>query len=266
MSDEAWYKMLLLSLVLHVLIVGAFSIPIKFKPKKFDLSSSYSVNLVGGAGELGDGPKKAAQIAPEKKAVAEKPIPVAKEKPVQEKKVITAKSKPIPPKKGEELLSISKKKVPEKETTSDEDLDRLRRKIQNLRKKVEYIDVAKSAGGGSGKGSGSGGLPLSGEGTGRPLDPLVQKYYLEIWEKIKAAWNVPGMATGQKDLETVVAIKIRKDGRIVNIDVEKRSGNRIYDESILRVLRAVEPLPPIPESFNTDSLEVGFRFIPGGLS
>jgi TonB family protein len=70
----------------------------------------------------------------------------------------------------------------------------------------------------------------------------------------------------KKDLETIVMIKIRKDGRIVDINIEKRSGNRVYDESVLRVLRAVEPLPPVPPSLNTDSLEIGLRFLPGGIS
>jgi TonB family protein len=59
---------------------------------------------------------------------------------------------------------------------------------------------------------------------------------------------------------------VRKDGRITDINIEKRSGNRVYDESVLRVLRAVEPLPTIPQSLNADSLEIGFRFVPGGIS
>lgn len=74
------------------------------------------------------------------------------------------------------------------------------------------------------------------------------------------------MSSFKKDLETVVTIKIRKDGRIVDINIEKRSGNRMYDESILRVLRSVDPLPPIPASLNMDTMEIGFRFLPGDLS
>ena len=74
------------------------------------------------------------------------------------------------------------------------------------------------------------------------------------------------MASFKKDLETVVTIRIRKDGRIVDVNVEKRSGNRVYDESILRVLRSVDPLPPIPDSLNTDALEIGLRFLPGDVA
>ncbi|MBP1749944.1 MAG: TonB family protein [Deltaproteobacteria bacterium] len=261
MSEEAWYKMLAVSVALHIIIIGAFSIPIKFSSKKIDLSGSYSVNLVGSSGNLGGGgggPKVQSQAKPEPKPKQDKPAPAIKEKKIPPKK-------PQPMEKEDDAVSLSKKKPPKTKTTREE-VDRLEERIQNIRKKTDYIDVAKAGSGGPGKGGGGGGggLPGSGGGSGAPLDPAMQKYLLDVWEKIKNAWNVPGMA--KKDLETIVLIKIRKDGRIVDINIEKRSGNRVYDESVLRVLRAVEPLPPIPSSLNTDALEVGFRFLPGGIS
>lgn len=257
MSEEAWYKMLAVSLALHIIVLGAFSIPIKFSSKKIDLSGSYSVNLVGSAGNLGGGgggPKVQSQAKPEPKPKPDKPAPAVKEKKVPKK--------PQPMQKEDDAVSLSKKK-PLKTKATREEVDSLKEKIRSLRKKTDYIDIAKAGSGGPGKGGG--GLPGSGGGGGAPLDPALQKYLLDVWEKIKNAWNVPGMAQ-KKDLETVVMVKIRKDGRIVDINVEKRSGNRVYDESVLRVLRAVEPLPPIPSSLNTDALEIGFRFLPGGVS
>lgn len=257
MSEEAWYKMLAVSVALHIIIIGAFSIPVKFSSKKIDLSGSYSVNLVGSAGNLGGGtggPKVQSQAKPEPKP-KDKPAPAIKEKKVPPKK-------PQPMQKEDDAVSLSKKKQV-KPKASKAEVDRLEDRIRNIRKKTDYIDVSKAGSGGPGRGGG-GGLPGSGGGSGAPLDPALQKYLLDIWEKIKNAWNVPGMA--KKDLETIVLIKVRKDGRIVDINIEKRSGNRVYDESVIRVLRAVEPLPPIPASLNTDSLEIGFRFLPGGIS
>ena len=257
MSEEAWYKMLAVSVALHIIVIGAFSIPMKFSSKKIDLSGSYSVNLVGSAGNFGGGtagPKVQSQAKPQPKP-KDKPAPAIKEKKVPPKK-------PQPMEKEDDAVSLSKKK-PVKPKASKAEVDSLEDKIRNIRKKTDYIDVAKAGAGGPGKGGG-GGLPGSG-GGGAPLDPALQKYLLDIWEKIKNAWNVPGMAQ-KKDLETIVMIKIRKDGRIVDINIEKRSGNRVYDESVLRVLRAVEPLPPIPSSLNTDALEIGLRFLPGGIS
>ena len=34
MSEETWYKMLAVSFALHILVIGAFSIPFKSKPKE----------------------------------------------------------------------------------------------------------------------------------------------------------------------------------------------------------------------------------------
>jgi len=260
MSEESWHKMLIISLALHVLVVAFFSIPIKTSSKRIDLSSAYSVNLVGSAGNFGGSGTPKDLREPKQKP--EKSLPEAKEKKASPKK-------PQPIKKEDDSVSISKKKVPPKNKATREEVNRLEERIKNIRKK-DYIDVAKAGSGGSGRGGAGGGVgsgvPFSGDGTGKPLDPAMQKYLLDIWEKIKNAWNVPGMASYKKNLETIVMVKIRKDGRIVDISIEKRSGNRVYDESILRVLRAVEPLPPIPSSLNMDSIEVGFRFLPGEIS
>jgi colicin import membrane protein len=261
MREEAWFKMLVISAVLHMLVIAAFSIPIKKGGKKIDLSSSYSVNLVGGMGPSGAG---AASLGGGK-AIVEKPTPPSKTKKV------TPTKKPVPTRKEKEKeLSISKKKVPPKETPSKEELSRLDEKIRELKKKTDYLDVTQKKGDGgsgrSGPGGRGAGLPVAGSGGGQALDPATQRYMLEVWEKISNAWGLPGMSSFKKSLEMVVTIKVRKDGRIVDIEVEERSGNRVYDESVLRVLRAVDPLPAIPPSLNVDSLEIGFRFRPGELS
>jgi colicin import membrane protein len=270
MKEETWFKMLTISIILHFLVVGAFSIPIKKTPKRFDTLSSYSVNLVGDIGGNSGGIKAGKYL--ESESVQKKETSHAK----VNKPVSTPKTKPVPTRKEKEAVSISKKKVPPKakpsnETTTKEELSHLNDRIREMKKKTEYIDVTRSKGlsGNTGPGrtgNGGYGLPGSSEGGGRTLDPVSQRYMLEIWEKIKNSWGLPGIASFKKDLETIVTIRIRKDGRIVDINIEKRSGNRIYDESILRVLRSVDPLPPIPTTLNMETMEIGFRFLPGDLS
>ncbi len=270
MKEETWFKMLIISAVLHFIVVGAFSIPMKRTPKRFDALSSYSVNLVGDIGGGPSGPRAGKLL--EGKHVPEKEKPPAK----VSRPASTPKKKPVLERKEKEAVSLSKKKVPpkavpSKETTTKEELSRLNDRIREMKKRTEYLDVSKTKGspgaGAPGKTGGSGyGLPGSSEGGGKTLDPVSQRYMLEIWEKIKNSWGLPGMASFKKDLETIVTIKIRKDGRIVDVNIEKRSGNRIYDESILRVLRSVDPLPPIPATLNMETMEIGFRFLPGDLS
>ena len=253
MSEETWYKMLAVSFALHILFVAAFSIPFKSTKRKIDLSSSYSVNLVGGVGDTGGGPKVAAEV----KTIPGKPLPAVK---VQ--KPVPVKNKPIPIKK-EDLVSLSKKKAPEKPGTTQEELDQLQNKIQNLKRKTEYLDVAKSARSGSATSGGlmgTGGLSASGEGGGGTVDPLLQKYYMDIMQKIQEVWRKP--AALKKDLLTLLTIKVRRDGTVVDISVDQASGNRAYDESINRAIRAAEPLPRIPTAVKEDLMDIGLRFHP----
>ncbi len=280
MREETWFKWCVVSCVLHFLVVGIFIIPIKQRSKRIDLSSSYSVSLVAG---LGGGDAVSAP-GPAGGAPAAKEIPAPKKEPARHeaKKPVLAppKARPKLTRKEEKAVSLSKKKVPAKEVKQDrpdrkeaskDELRALADRLREIKKRTDYIDVTKRGQEGppgrgpGGTGSGMPGLPGSGGGgAGRPMDLATQKYYMDVWEKIKSAWGLPGSSF--KNLETIVTIKIRKDGRIVDINVEKRSGNRIYDESIMRALRASDPLPAIPPSLNTDVLEIGFRFLPGEMS
>jgi TonB family protein len=254
MSETAWYRMLSISVVLHILVIAALTIPIKFTSKRIDLSSSYSVNLVGGTGSLSNGNQKET-TAPVTKTTAQNPTPAAKDK-----KITAVKTKQTPMKKEKDLVSISNKKVLAKEATTQEEIDQLQRRLKDIKRKTDYIDVTK----GGASGYDRGGLSsASGSGADGPLNPLEQKYYLDVQDKMNAVWNKPSMAAGKKNLEIMqVTIKIRKDGKLVDINVDKGSGNRIYDESAIRAIRAAEPLPPIPAALNRDSVEVTLRFNP----
>lgn len=279
MREESWFKMLVFSAIMHLIVLAAFSIPFKKSLKKIDLTSTYSVNLVGDMGG----------------AISAQPIGTpsvtgdSKTKDISQKKVgekinktqtQLVRKRQVPEKKETNAISLSKKRPPIKnnthanDTLTKDELNQLERRIGEIKRRTNYLDVtqmrSQSATGGKSSGSGIGsygyGLPISGQGAGRPLDLVSQKYIFDIWEKIKEAWGLPGSYTTKKNLESIVTIKIRKDGRIIDINFEKRSGNRLYDESILRALRSIDPLPPIPPSFNSDTIEIGFRFLPGEIS
>ena len=69
--------------------------------------------------------------------------------------------------------------------------------------------------------------------------------------EIQKLWGYPG--TGEKNLETVVAIKISKDGAISIQGIEKRSGNRLFDKYALKTIETASPVTPPPY----DGLELG---------
>ncbi|MCX7965404.1 MAG: TonB C-terminal domain-containing protein [Syntrophorhabdaceae bacterium] len=277
MREESWYKMLVFSTILHLVVITAVSIPIKKPTKKIELSSTYSVNLIGElAGSISGQPQGLSTLTGGTRTEGT----LQKKESEKITRPQPSRKKQIPERKETKAISISKNKLTSKTSThsnntlTKDELIQLEKRIGEIKRKTNYLDVtqmkAQSDTGKKGPGSGSGiqgyGLPVSGQAGGKPLDLVSQKYIFDIWEKIKEAWGLPGSYTTKKDLESIVTIKIRKDGRIIDINFEKRSGNRLYDESILRAIRSIDPLPPIPPSFNADTVEIGFRFLPGDIS
>jgi TonB family protein len=262
MREDNWYKWLFIAMLLHVLIIGAFSVPIKTRGKKIDLSSYYSVNLVGDMG--GETPKTAAPAPP---AEVKKPSPPQKAEPKtakppqpkeKERPTSTTKERSLAPIKKEVPESMTKddvrrldKRIREmQETTSIDD------KIREMRKRTQYMDVSR----GAGRGQGPSALPSSGGSV--PLDPAEAAYQADVWEMIRSAWHSP--LSAKKDLQTLVTITIRKDGRITDWQIDQRSESRAYDESVTRTLRSIDKLPPIPASLNMDSIQMSFDFHPAG--
>ena len=91
-------------------------------------------------------------------------------------------------------------------------------------------------------------------------------YLTVVWEKIRSSWNLAAnLVPGRKDLESIIAIKIRKNGEIVDINFEKRSGNHYLDDSAMRAIKKANPLPPLPDVFRDEYLEIGIRFLPSDL-
>ena len=68
------------------------------------------------------------------------------------------------------------------------------------------------------------------------------------------------------DFEAVVGVTIRKDGNIDTISFEKQSGNRFFDESVLKAVKKASPFPGFPESLREETLDVGIRFLSSEFS
>jgi len=88
-------------------------------------------------------------------------------------------------------------------------------------------------------------------------------YYNLLWQRIRSVWVLPEEALGgKKDWETIVAIRIAKDGQIEDMQFEKKSGNPYLDESALRAIKKANPLPPLPPGIAEDKFDLGVRFKP----
>jgi colicin import membrane protein len=85
-------------------------------------------------------------------------------------------------------------------------------------------------------------------------------YYSVIWSKIRAQWAFPEGILSKDNYEAIIAVTILRNGIVADIDFEKRSGNRYFDESAVKAIRKAAPLPALPEWLRGSSLEVGIRF------
>jgi len=190
--------------------------------------------------------------------------PVAKEviqlkQPEPEKKMTYKKDKKE--KKVGEKSKAKKKVATAPVKSNDEEMERAIEKIRQglLAKKGDESSVAGK--GGTGLGYSKQGVTSQGS-----IDLRFQIYYGLIWSKIKDAWVLPeNMTSSGKNLEAIIAIRIRKDGEIVKAWVEKSSGNTYFDQSALRAVSKANPLPPVPEGYSEEYFELGIRFFPSEL-
>jgi len=116
---------------------------------------------------------------------------------------------------------------------------------------------------GTAKGDEKGGAPPGGDGAQVGLARRL--YYTEIWNAIRRQWALPEFLKAQH-LETVLVVVVRRDGKVLDLRVEKSSGNEVYDESARRAVRKAEPLPPFPAIYSPAQEEIGLRFRPEDLS
>ena len=92
------------------------------------------------------------------------------------------------------------------------------------------------------------------------MDAKMRAYYAMIWSRIKGRWALPqGILPGEV-LETVINVTILRSGAVTEMNFEKRSGNRYFDESALKAIRKAVPFPPLPAWISEGSLDVGIRF------
>ena len=135
-------------------------------------------------------------------------------------------------------------------------LDRIRKRLARASRPAERGGGAETRrrGGGPGKPGGGG---FSGPG-GR------DSYKNELARIFYAAWVLP-RSIPTEGLKVDLIIHIDRGGGIVKTDIKSPSGNRLFDESVLRAVAKVDTaggLPPLPPEIPESPLVQGFRFDP----
>lgn len=85
-------------------------------------------------------------------------------------------------------------------------------------------------------------------------------YYSIIWTKIREQWVLPKGIIPDDSIEAIIDAKILSNGNLADWSFEKNSGNKYFDESVVKAIKKASPFPPLPEWFNESVLEIGIRF------
>ena len=85
-------------------------------------------------------------------------------------------------------------------------------------------------------------------------------YYSLIWSRIRGKWTLPQGILPRENIEAIIQARILRNGTVVDLSFEKRSGNRYFDESAMKAIKKASPLPPLPDSIRDNNIDVGIRF------
>ncbi len=246
--------MLLLSLVFHACVFFAIIFVPDSLPSRRVKGVVYEVNLVempGSGGVKGQGTgqvkakkgtsvvtkdSKARRITAQKKE--KKPVIIAKR--TTKRKSSSVKK---PKASSSQLIDRAISKIERKVKSEDVGDIRIENAISRIEGKV-------------------GGQPGPGRpGAGSPNGISVRLYQMEVEMRIKGNWSYPVAAGNQTALEAVVIIKVGSDGTIMKSRFEARSGDNIFDQSVMKAIERSDPLPPFPEGYRRsyDEIEINFN-------
>jgi len=212
------HKALGFSLLIHLaIVISLIALPALSARKRY--TPVYQVSLV---------------VQPE--AEPKKPEVQPQEKKPPPKKPTRTEKKAVPRKKKPE------KKVPKKtEPKKEHSLKDVQKAIDEIKKKMasrQRVEEERLR-------------------TSRIIEAKRNAYFDTIAAHIQANWSL--LKNQMEDvgmLTTDIGLRIRRDGTITKIDIEKPSGNALFDEWAVRAVKRSTPLPPFPAELKEDRLEV----------
>ncbi len=274
-------RFIALSAILHILIIGAAAYFASITPLKKYITAVYTVDLLG---PIAEKPKEAGikPVQEVKPSAVEEPKPIVKpvEKKAEQPK--TAKiEKAIPLKKEKVIetkekadIDIAVKRIKEKVKKEEDDEASLQKSIMeiekeaNIQKRIEalkkeiekresvtkhLVEIKSSAKG----------VETASKVTGKITQELIElefkAYYLKIKDIIWLKWILPNDYS-KKDLLAIINIKISRAGNLMEKSFEKKSGNLVFDNSVIRAIEKAAPFPPLPETFMDNFMEIGLCF------
>jgi periplasmic protein TonB len=118
------------------------------------------------------------------------------------------------------------------------------------------VGTGRGGPGGVGQGEAGAGHGIVGSGNG-PGDDYLER--VRRW--INKYKNYPDAAKKQKQQGgPLLAIRLRRDGTVLDVQIDKSSGFPLLDEAALKAVRDASPVPPFPASYTDDVAEIDLPF------
>ncbi len=94
-----------------------------------------------------------------------------------------------------------------------------------------------------------------------PQDPRLSQWAARLKKKVDQLWHPPSGIEVAANAKVTVSFKVSRDGTILSASVSETSGNAVLDDLALMSIKRLENIPPIPENFPNDELEVGCELL-----
>lgn len=115
---------------------------------------------------------------------------------------------------------------------------------------------------GGAKGTVQGSVIGSPDGSGS-ISSAALLYYERVRNAIKREWRFPEQNVG--NLEAKVTFVVSRDGQVLSVQIEKPSGNSLFDDSTVRAIRKAE-IPAMPAVMEGSKKDIRIVFTPQGVS
>ncbi|MGV8057192.1 MAG: energy transducer TonB [Smithellaceae bacterium] len=231
-KEPGFQKMILLSLIVHFIVITIIFVSVPTASRHLTFGPVYSVSLVSSNVVLSRNQESSLLKEIEKSGEAVSSV-------IYKKEINRSASTPV---KKEEANKLNIEKA-----------------ISAIKQREQAVSEPSS----SSSRLSSGNRPArmaSGEITAKTND-----YANFVSSRVHNNWSIPPELKPRGNIETVIEIKIMRDGTLAYAGFEKRSGNRFYDDSAMKAVKKSSPFPPLPEGFSGSIMEIGIRFHPSQL-
>ena len=221
-NNDNFQKIIFLSLIIHLIVITIILVSIPTTSRHLTFGAAYSVQLVGSEAVL-----------PSHNSSSFNDIMESKKAPdsiIIKKKINSIYSSPI-----------------KTQTTNKLNIEKA---VSAIRQKEKAEFKTKEA------------ASASGRSTMSDAEVNVQanEYIEAVWSRVKQNWTIPQSLLPEKNITTIVEVKISRSGALQYVGFETRSGNRYFDDSALRAVKKSSPFPPLPYWVRDNNIEIGIRF------